>query len=67
MLVVKVMRYIWRYGVEVWEKRSIATDFLLQCHQKLAISRGKDGLKERDIPLNISTRDIQKDFNVTTE
>ena len=24
-------------------------------------------LKERDIPPNISTRDIQKDFNATTE
>nr|AAU83190.1 hypothetical protein GZ27A8_10 [uncultured archaeon GZfos27A8] len=26
-----------------------------------------DLLKERDIPLNISTRDIQKDFNAATE
>ena len=26
-----------------------------------------DLLKERDIPLNISTRDLQKDFNAATE
>ena len=47
LLVVKMVRYIRRYGVYANEKRSDATDFLLQYRQKLAIKCGKDGFKNK--------------------